>query len=198
MHTLIVMAHPQPDSLTRAAAAHIAEAIKLAAPRHTVELADLAQEGFDPRLRDADLAVHRQQAQPPADVRAEQARLDRAQTLILVFPVYWWSMPALLKGWIDRVFSNGWAFDFSLHGALEKKLARLAVHVVGIGGADAATYERHGYDAAMKAQIDHGIFDYCGARVHTSTLLLESETAGSAAALRAADKLGAKIAGLPG
>lgn len=57
-----------------------------------------------------------------------------------------------------------------------KKLRHLRVHLVGTGGADGGTYERHGYANAMKTQIDHGIFDYCGACVVTSQLLLESET----------------------
>ncbi|MBF2967149.1 NAD(P)H-dependent oxidoreductase, partial [Pseudomonas aeruginosa] len=121
--------------------------------------------------------VHRGQASPPADVLAEQARIDRADTLVLVYPIYWWSMPALLKGWIDRVFSNGWAFDYSIGGDLRKKLQRLRVVLVGVGGADAGTFERHGYAGAMRTQIDHGIFDYCGARVVRSELLLESESA---------------------
>ncbi|WP_204303797.1 NAD(P)H-dependent oxidoreductase, partial [Stenotrophomonas maltophilia] len=86
----------------------------------------------------------RGQASPPADVLAKQARIDRADTLVLVYPIYWWSMPALLKGWIDRVFSNGWAFDYSIGGDLRKKLQRLRVVLVGVGGADADTFERHG------------------------------------------------------
>lgn len=57
------------------------------------------------------------------------------------------------------------------------KLQRLRVVLVGVGGADAGTFERHGYAGAMRTQIDHGIFDYCGARVVRSELLLESESA---------------------
>ena len=56
-----------------------------------------------------------------------------------------------------------------------RKLQHLNVHLVGIGGADAQTYARRGYDTAMKTQIDHGIFDYCGAPVVTSELLLQSD-----------------------
>ncbi|TLX60016.1 flavodoxin family protein [Stutzerimonas nosocomialis] len=190
MHALIVVAHPEQRSLTHSVAARIAEGIGSA---NTFEIADLAAQDFDPRFSPADLAVHRRQETPPADVLAEQAKIDRADALVLVFPVYWWSMPALLKGWIDRVFSNGWAFDFRPDGPLIKKLTRLRVHLIGIGGADAGTYARHGYAAAMQTQIDHGIFDYCGAQVVSSQLLLDSETAGTELALRAGEALGARL-----
>jgi NAD(P)H dehydrogenase (quinone) len=126
-------------------------------------------------------------------VVAEQARIDRADAVVLVYPVYWWSMPALLKGWIDRVFANGWAFDFTADAKLEKKLGHLRVHLIGVGGADAATYSRHGYAEAMKTQIDHGIFDYCGAQVVTSELLLESEIQDPAVHLDAAKSLGREL-----
>lgn len=109
---------------------------------------------------------------------------------MLVYPVYWWSMPGLLKGWIDRVFSNGWAFDFSPDTRLVKKLGDLRVHLVAIAGSDAGTYARHGYFGAMKTQIDHGIFGYCGACVVTSELLLESETQDPASHLAAARAIG--------
>ncbi|MBA8876970.1 NAD(P)H-dependent oxidoreductase [Phyllobacterium myrsinacearum] len=193
MHALIVVAHPEPTSLSHGIAARIAEGLSLTDPGNSYEIADLAAEGFDPRFSAADLAVHRTQASPPADVAAEQARIDGADALVLVFPVYWWSMPSLLKGWIDRVFSNGWAFDFSLDGGLEKKLRHLKVHLIGVGGADARTYTRHDYFGAMKTQIDHGIFDYCGARVVTSELLLDSETQDPALHLDTARSIGRNL-----
>lgn len=124
MHALIVVAHHHPRSLTHALAARIAEGVLRAG--HSAETADLAAEGFEPRFGLADHAVHRGQASPPADVLAEQARIDRADTLVLVYPIYWWSMPALLKGWIDRVFSNGWAFDYSIGGDLRKSCSACA------------------------------------------------------------------------
>ncbi|MCD9027895.1 NAD(P)H-dependent oxidoreductase [Luteimonas sp. BDR2-5] len=188
MHALVVVAHPEPSSLSQAIGARIAAGI--AQSGHTAEIADLAAEGFDPRFTPADLAVHRRRGPAPADVVRERTRIDRADALVLVYPVYWWSIPALLKGWIDRVFSNGWAFDFSLGGRLEKKLRRLQVQLVAVAGADAHTYARHGYFGAMKLQIDHGIFDYCGARVIGSELLLESETRDPQVPLAAAGVIG--------
>ncbi|WP_437967939.1 NAD(P)H-dependent oxidoreductase [Sorangium sp. So ce260] len=187
MHALIVVSHPEPRSLTHGVAAQVAEGVSLSG--HSSEIADLAAEAFDPRFTAADLAVHRRKAPPPADVAAEQARIDRADALVLVYPVYWWSMPGLLKGWIDRVFSNGWAFDFS-DNSLVKKLRHVRVHLVAIAGSDARTYARHGYLDAMKTQIDHGIFDYCGARVVTSELLFDSETQDPASHLAAARAIG--------
>ncbi|MEB0206863.1 NAD(P)H-dependent oxidoreductase [Pseudomonas sp. CCC3.1] len=188
MHALIVVAHHNPQSLTHGLATHVAQG--LAGAGHTFEIADLSAQAFDPRFSAADLAVHHKQAAAPADVLAEQARIDRADALVLVFPVYWWSMPALLKGWIDRVFANGWAFDFSTDAKLEKKLSHLRVHLLALGGADGATYERRGYTQAMKTQIEHGIFDYCGVQAVTSNLLLESETQDPLIHLNTAQALG--------
>src|SRR5688500_11151025 len=101
MHALVVVAHTDPQSLTQSIARRVAESI--VATGHTAEIADLAAEGFDPSFGPADHAHFGRTAPAPAEVLAEQARLDRADALVLVYPIYWWSFPALLKGWIDRV-----------------------------------------------------------------------------------------------
>lgn len=194
MHTLIVSAHPEPASLTHAIAQRIGEALLAAGDDTTVAFADLAGEGFDPRFTREDNALFRQAGPVPADVAAEHARLERADTLVLVYPLYWWSFPALLKGWIDRVFTQGWAYADGPDGKVEKKLKHLQVHLVGLGGAGQDMIERRGYGAAMKTQIDMGIFDYCGARVLSSTLLLDSDTGGAQAHLQAATAIGTKMA----
>ena len=85
MHALIVVAHHDPQSLTHSLAVQVAAG--LSASGHTFEIADLAAEGFDPRYNAADQRVHRTRAEPPADVAAEQARIDRADALVLVFPM---------------------------------------------------------------------------------------------------------------
>ncbi|QXH33988.1 NAD(P)H-dependent oxidoreductase [Pseudomonas muyukensis] len=191
MHALIVIGHHDPDSLTHALARQIAAGLH--ASGHTSELADLAAEGFDPRFSLADHAVHRRQGKPPADVLAEQARIERADTLLLVYPIYWWSLPALLKGWVERVFSNGWAFDQAADGSTTKRLRGMTAHLVGVAGADASTFERHGYREAMRVQIEHGIFDYCGAQVLSSTLLADSEGGHPQALIEQAKGLGQSL-----
>ena len=188
MHALIVVAHHDPQSLTHSIAAQVAHGLRLS--DHTSEIADLAAEGFDPRYSAADHRVHRERAAPPADVLAEQARIDRVDALVLVFPIYWWSMPGLLKGWIDRVFVNGWAIDYGPDTPVVKKLGHLHVHLLALGAADFSAYERHGYAQSMHTQIDYGIFDYCGAKVLTSDLLLDSESGSAEAHLSTARTVG--------
>ncbi|MDQ0041398.1 NAD(P)H-dependent oxidoreductase [Variovorax boronicumulans] len=158
MHALIVVSHPDSRSLTHAVARSFAEGVEESG-KHTTEIADIAAEGFQAAFNQADRAAYFLQKPLPPDILREQERIDRADALVLVYPVYWWSFPGQLKGWIDRVFSNGWAYDEAPDGTLGKRLGRLAVHLIGIGGADGGTYARHGYDKAMRTQIDHGIFD---------------------------------------
>lgn len=191
MHALIVVSHPDRESLSHGIATRVAEGVSRSG--HTFELADLSAEGFDPRFSLSDIEVHRARTSPSADVLAEQARIDRADALVLVYPVYWWSMPGLMKGWVDRVFCNGWAYEEGPDTGLVKKLRHLHVHLVAIAGADARTYARHGYFGAMKTQIDHGIFDYCGARVVTSELLLDSHAPDPAPHLETAGSIGLRL-----
>ena len=192
MRNLVVISHPDTSSLTHAVADSVANGLREADPSASVEIADLAAEGFDPRETARDLAVHLQTATPAPDILAEQARIDRADRLVLVYPVYWWSFPALLKGWIDRVFTNGWAYGYGEGG--RKKLRRLEVVLIAVAGADAGTYARHGYFGAMRTQIDHGIFDYCGARVVRHELLLESHGESQRVNLDLAHSLGRSLA----
>lgn len=191
MHALIVISHPNPQSLTHAIARSFAEGIEERS-QHTAEIADLAAEGFQAAYNQADRDAYQQHAALPSDVLREQKRIDKADALALVYPIYWWSFPGQLKGWIDRVFSNGWAYSEREDGRVEKRLGRLAVHLIGIGGADDGTYARHGYDKAMRTQIDHGIFDYCGAQVATSEFLLDVNGQAPASHLAAARALGRK------
>lgn len=193
MHTLIVTAHPESGALTHAIAKRIGQAITASDAANRVTHADLMAEGFDPRFTRQDQALFRGTGAAPADVAAEQARLEAADTLVLVYPLYWWSFPALLKGWIDRVFTQGWAYQDGADGKVRKKLQWLHVHLVGIGGAGADMIERRGYGAAMKAQIDMGIFDYCGARVLSSDLLLDADSGTAGAHLQTALAIGRKI-----
>jgi len=170
--TLVVVAHPDPGSLTAVAATQL----QLLLGEADAQVADLSREGFDPRFSTDDRDVYRGRAQgPSADVAAEQARVDAVDHLVLVFPVYWWSMPALLKGWVDRVFVGGWAFD-EQDGEIVPRLQRLTVHLLPVSGTSEAAFARHGYAAAFGTQIEHGLIDYCGARRGATAFVHDSES----------------------
>jgi NAD(P)H dehydrogenase (quinone) len=192
MHSLIVVAHPEPASYTQALVEQVIAGLK-EDPENTFEVADLTAEGFDPRYSPADHFAFRGGTPPPADAVAEQARINRADLLIMVFPVYWWSMPAILKGWIDRVFTQGWAYVDADGGETKRLLGRLSIQTIAIGGATRRTYERRGYAQAIQTQIDQGIFGYVGARMVGSELLLPLDAASSEAALQRAREIGANL-----
>jgi NAD(P)H dehydrogenase (quinone) len=99
-------------------------------------------------------------------------------------------LPGLLKSWVERVFAHGWAFGYGPDGALLKRLRHLKVHLIGVAAGDAGLFERHGYRKAMQTQIEHGIFDYCGASVLSSQLVFESESSDPSPHLQAARESG--------
>lgn len=183
MQTLIVTAHPDADSLTNG----IARRLERALQPGPVVVADLAAEGFDPRFTRADRHTYRVGGDFAPDVAREHQRLEATVHLVLVFPVYWWSMPALLKGWIDRVFVNGWAFEVDASEGMRRNLGALTIHLVPVAGDDAGLYERHGYDLALRTQIEHGVIDYCGSRRGATVFVHESEQDDADARERAVD-----------
>lgn len=192
MNSLVVVSHPDPDSLTQHVALAITEALR--AGGDPAELADLDAEQFDPRFTRADLDLFHGNGITPADVRAEQQRMDRADDVVLVFPMYWWSMPGLLKGWIDRVFVSGWAYDLPTGGGLVKKLHRLTIHLVPVAGDDADSFERHGVFEAFATQIERGIVEYCGATLGPTTFLHGSDSKSRDALAHEVQDLGARVA----
>ncbi|MCC9690568.1 NAD(P)H-dependent oxidoreductase, partial [Streptomyces sp. MNU103] len=135
--TLVVTAHPDPGSLTH----HV----RNGSSRPSVpggRGGGSAPRTVRPQVHAGGPPGLSQTAATLPDVVREHRRLDRATDLVLVFPVYWWSMPALLKGWIDRVFVNGWAFDVSAESGVRPRLQRLTTHLLPVAGADSGTYER--------------------------------------------------------
>jgi NAD(P)H dehydrogenase (quinone) len=162
MHALVIFAHPKRDSYTGA----VLDAFLAGfgeSGGHTAEIADLYREGFDPCFEPEDYAQFRGEPMPP-EIRREQDRVARAEALALVFPVWWWSFPAMLKGWIDRVFSEGWAYSFD-PAVSRGRLRDRPTLLLGIGGSREATYRKYGYNEAMRVQIDIGILGYCGLRM---------------------------------
>jgi NAD(P)H dehydrogenase (quinone) len=113
---------------------------------------------------------------------------------VLVFPVWWWSTPALLKGWIDRVFVAGWAFAYGDDGRVVPSLGRLTVHLLPLSGTAEDSFERHGYAEAFRTQLQVGVVDFCGARRGGTAFVWESESEDREAVARGVDAAAGRIA----
>ena len=123
MHALVVYAHPEPTSFTGAMKDRACET--LVGLGHTVQVSDLYGEHFNPvagrhdflTVAD-DTRLHYQQEQLWAaqhqgfapDLQREQQRVLAADLMLFVYPLWWGGMPAILKGWFDRVMAYGFAY----------------------------------------------------------------------------------------
>ncbi|MDP4164463.1 MAG: NAD(P)H-dependent oxidoreductase [Bacillota bacterium] len=114
MKTLVIYTHPNPASFNAA----IKETVvtELTSNGHEVKVRDLYEMNFNPILSGEDF-VQISQNQTPADIKAEQDAIAWADQLVFIYPTWWTNMPAMLKGYIDRVFLNGFAFKYTENGA---------------------------------------------------------------------------------
>jgi NAD(P)H dehydrogenase (quinone) len=109
-----------------------------------------------------------------AEVLAEQRRVDAADHVVLVFPVHWWSFPALLKGWVDRVLITGWAFD-TAGGRVVPRLQDRTLHLLPVAGATAEAWAKRGYDRAFATQVEVGIAGFCGMPMGVTAYVHDSD-----------------------
>ena len=158
MHVLTVLDHPDPKSFSAAVAKRFNDGAEKAG--HTTELADLNAEGFDPRWSMADIEADRT-GQAPADVLNEQARIARADAIGFVFPLFWWGMPATMKGWVDRVWSWGWAYDQLDNPEQSLQRPRTGVLLIPAGARSDEMAEK-GYTDAIETAWIKGTFGYFG------------------------------------
>jgi putative NADPH-quinone reductase len=129
MKVLLVSAHPVEESynaaLTRAAIAALGRA------GHAVDHLDLYAEGFDPVLGRAERLGYHAIPANRAPVEAYVGRLEAAEALVFVFPVWCYGVPAILKGFFDRVFLPGVSFTLGEDGIARPALTHVK-RVVGI------------------------------------------------------------------
>lgn len=178
MKVLIVLAHPEPNSFSGALKDTAVET--LSAQGHEVMVSDLYRMGWKPALDEADFAQGRidpafldvsaeqehavASGGQPADVVAEQRKVADADLVLFHFPVWWFSMPGILKGWVDRVFSRGFAYSAGRKygtGNFQGKRAMLCLTT----GTASTLYEPNGIDGDLYHvlwPIHNGILAYTG------------------------------------
>jgi putative NADPH-quinone reductase len=177
---LLVLAHPRADSLTSRIARRTRD--RLEARSYTVDLLDLHAEGFDPRMTPLDEPDwgDRDKAYSP-EVRAHMARVGAADVVVVVFPLWWFGLPAVLKGWIDRVWNYGFAYGRSAPRLRGKRMLW-----VGLVSYQQAEFARLGWDDVVTRTLATGISAFCGIEDAAVHLVYDSLEAGEAA-LTAAD-----------
>lgn len=102
MNILLVYCHPNPESFTAAVKAVAVEALEQAG--HRVDVLDLYAEGFNPVLSRDERAGYHTRGENALPVAPHLARLKAAEGLVFIYPTWWYGQPAMLKGWLDRVF----------------------------------------------------------------------------------------------
>lgn len=178
MNIFIVYAHPEPSSFNGAMKDLAVET--LTTQGHRVEVSDLYAMSWNPVTGPEDfvgdrsvtsrLSIAREQTHAmengtiAEDIKAEQAKLARADLLILQFPLWWFSPPAILKGWFDRVFARGFAYHAGRKydtGMFKGKLAMVAATT----GTSEDTYAPDGIDGSILSvlwPVHNGLLRYSG------------------------------------
>ena len=108
MRALVVYCHPNPASFTAAVRDTVLE--RLDAAGAEVRLRDLYADGFDPVLSRHDLEVYAETPENRAKVEDAAGDVAWCDALIFVYPTWWYGLPAMLKGWLDRVLLPEVAF----------------------------------------------------------------------------------------
>ncbi len=182
MNVLIVYAHPEPKSLNGKLKELAVET--LTKKGHEVKISDLHGLNFKATLDQSDFPNRSnlesfnpileqynavKTGHVSEDVFHEMEKVKWADLIIFQFPIYWTSMPAILKGWIDRVFANGFAFDaaeerFYDTGLLKGKKALLSITT----GAPRILYTEgmpHGDIEQLLTCITHNTLEFVGLEV---------------------------------
>lgn len=216
MNVLLVYAHPEPKSLNGSLEDFAVEHLEAAG--HTVQVSDLyamnwkavldendsldgkTGERFQPSLESKHAFENGRQSE---DIAREQEKLRWADAVILQFPLWWFSMPAILKGWVERVYAYGFAYGVGEHsdthwgdrygqGSLEGKRAML---IVTAGG-----WESHYSPRGINGPIDdilfpiqHGILYYPGFDVLPPYVVYRTGKMDEARFAKIRDELGERL-----
>ena len=161
MKHLIIYAHPNPQSLNSQLKDALVAHLKLAGSE--VMIRDLYQLNFDPILSLDDMAGQRV-GTVADDVRKEQELIDWAECITIIHPIWWTGLPAIMKGYIDRVFSYGFAYRYD-NGVQKGLLTNKKAIIINTHGKSNAEYEAIGMDKALSLTSDRGIYSYVGLEI---------------------------------
>ncbi|MGG0458400.1 NAD(P)H-dependent oxidoreductase [Bacillus mycoides] len=159
MNVLIIYAHPNPSSFNGAILEHVQKGLE--ETNHSVTLLDLYKEQFDPVLV-FNGEKKRRDLLNEEETKRYRELVQKADILLFIYPIWWWSMPAILKGFIDRIFIAGFAYKYE--GALLKGLLKGKKAWV-INTLDSPLwYVSLLYRSADWIMMKRGVLRFCGIR----------------------------------
>lgn len=165
MKHLIIYSHLNPKSFTKAIVDKVAALVK--AKGEELEIIDLISDKFNPLFEMHDVESMFMGKETPEDVKKYQEKIANADKLTIVYPLWWGQMPAQLKGFFDRVFANGFAFEYTKEGPkglLKDKTAQIFVNT----GTPNEVYESTGMFDAINRVNEGGLFAFCGMEAKTT------------------------------
>jgi len=216
MNVLLVYAHPEPTSLNGSLKDFTVQ--RLQAAGHTVQVSDLYAMNWKTTI-DADDAPGRDESRPfhasidsklayqqgrqSADIAREQEKLLWADALILQFPLWWFTMPAILKGWVERVYAYGFAYGVGEHSDARwgerygegKMKGKRAMLLVTTGGWD-SHYSPRGINGPIDDllfPIQHGVLFYPGFDVVPPFLVYRASRMDEARFTETCEALGTRL-----
>jgi len=161
MKNLIVYAHPNSGSLNHFFKQTVLESLQESGEEIAVR--DLNEINFNPVLSLEDMNGQRM-GTVADDVQTEQDFITWADRIIFIYPIWWTGMPAIMKGYIDRVFSYGFAYRYD-QGVQKGLLTGKKTIIINSHGKSNAEYEAMGMDKALILTSDTGIFTYSGLEI---------------------------------
>jgi NAD(P)H dehydrogenase (quinone) len=162
MKHLIIYVHPSDGSLNHHFMQTVVETLQ--SKNHEIEIRDLYRLNFNPILSLKDLKGQRM-GKVAADVKQEQDYISWADHITFIYPIWWTGMPAIMKGFIDRVFSYGFAYRYD-QGIQKGLLIGKQTTVINTHGKSQEDYESIGMNKALSLTSDKGVFTYCGLQIN--------------------------------
>lgn len=157
MKTLIIYAHPDHESHAKTTLAAVEE--KLKAKNSEYEILDLYKINFNPVLSYDELYEYKTKG-TSIDIKNIQEKITGASQLILIYPIWWNGMPAMMKGFIDRVFNSGYAFKYVNNMPVGLLKGKNAIVFVSTGAPKLFTWI--GLGNRFKKNATHDILGFCG------------------------------------
>lgn len=160
MKVLIVFTHPNSSSFNQALLDNLSKG--LVQSGHEIKVKSLYQENFNPVL-DSDDLTQLHQGNIPERIAKEQKDLLWAEGLVFIYPLWWFTPPAMLKGWFDVVLSNGVAFEYSDIGPTGLLKHKKALVLITAGASEDYFNDNNSLEMSYRPLTD-GTLGFCGVK----------------------------------